>query len=224
MAAEGTGNRHLFEELDDPPDSRSIERDIMDSGYRLVAGVDEVGRGPLAGPVVAAAVILDDGREYPSVGDSKKMGPDQRERAFRLIMSGATAVGLGLVSQQDIDQSNILKASLEAMARAVDRLAPRPDFLLVDGKFRAPVDMPQRTLVKGDARSLSVGAASIVAKVIRDRIMIAYDLRYPGYGFASHKGYGTKTHLQALARLGPCPLHRMSFKGCRPPEESEKLI
>jgi ribonuclease HII len=218
LATDNTGP-YLFEDFNDQDDSLAIERGLIESGYKMVAGVDEAGRGPLAGPVVAAAVILDMTRDYPLVGDSKKMGPDQRERAFRLIMFRARAVGLGLVSSEDIDRTNILKASLSAMKKAVEQLDPRPDFVLVDGNFKAPLKTPQKALVKGDSRSLSVGAASIVAKVIRDRLMTAYDLTYPGYDFAAHKGYGTKKHLTAISLLGPCPLHRKSFKGIKPEKE-----
>ena len=215
------GSMSLFEDLAAPERPWEIERELKSCGYCAVAGVDEVGRGPLAGPVLAAAVILDHDFDYPGVGDSKKMTPKGREQAFWLILKRARAIGLGLASQEEIDRMNILKASLEAMARAIRDLESRPDYILVDGNCNVPLDLPQRTLARGDSRCLSIGAASIVAKVIRDRMMTAYDSVYPGYGFASHKGYGTKEHLAALARQGPCRLHRMTFKRVRPGGECE---
>lgn len=192
-----------------------LENGLRGPGHSLIAGVDEAGRGPLAGPVVAAAVILDEKLEYPGVGDSKKISPAGREKAFRLIQDRARAVGLGLVGQREIDRINILQASLKAMAQAVSRLDPGPDYIIVDGPMTLPLSLPQKAVPHGDSLSLSIGAASIVAKVIRDRMMAAFDRRYPKYGFASHKGYATRAHLEALARHGPCPLHRMSFKRVR---------
>ncbi|MDY6850983.1 MAG: ribonuclease HII [Thermodesulfobacteriota bacterium] len=192
-----------------------MENGLRGPGHSLIAGVDEAGRGPLAGPVVAAAVILDEKLEYPGVGDSKKISPAGREKAFRLIQDRARAVGLGLVGQREIDRINILQASLKAMAQAVSRLDPGPDYIIVDGPMTLPLSLPQKAVPHGDSLSLSIGAASIVAKVIRDRMMAAFDRRYPKYGFASHKGYATRAHLEALARHGPCPLHRMSFKRVR---------
>jgi ribonuclease HII len=184
-------------------------------GYRAVAGVDEAGRGPLAGPVVAAAVVLPQAFELPGLDDSKKLSAAERERLFRLIRRQAAAVGLGIVTAAEIDEINILQATLQAMALAVRRLRVSPDFLLVDGITPVPLPLPQQTLKQGDARSVSIAAASIVAKVVRDRMMVAYERRFPGYGFARHKGYGSAEHLVAIARLGPCPLHRRTFRGVR---------
>ena len=215
------GSLPLFDDLASSERTWEIERELKNRGFLSIAGVDEVGRGPLAGPVLAAAVILDDSFDYSGVGDSKKMTPKGREKAFWLIVKRARAIGLGLASQGEIDRMNILKASLEAMVRAIRGLGTPPDFILVDGNFPVPLDLPQRALPRGDSRSLSIGAASIVAKVIRDRMMLAYDKIYPVYGFASHKGYGTKAHLEALALHGPCGLHRLSFKRVKPGGESE---
>jgi len=192
------------------PEDRSKER-----GFNLIAGVDEAGRGPLAGPVVAAAVILDDRFEYPGVGDSKTMTENQRESAFWLILRQAKTVSYGLADQTEIDRFNILQATLKAMMQAVSGLDPSPDYLLIDGIVPLPLDMPQRALPHGDSLSLSIGAASIVAKVVRDRLMVGYDRLYPAYGFASHKGYATRRHLDALAKCGPCPLHRLTFARVR---------
>ncbi len=208
-------NLSLFAELD-PEQDLTPEGGLFKQGYTRIAGVDEAGRGPLAGPVVAAAVILDDACEYPGVTDSKKMTPAQREQAFWLILKQASAVALGMVGQKEIDRINILRASVKAMAQAVSDLTPAPDFVLVDGTVELPVDPPQKTLIHGDYLSLSIGAASIVAKVIRDRLMKGYDRIYPKYGFASHKGYATKGHLEALTRHGPCFIHRFTFARVRP--------
>jgi ribonuclease HII len=208
-------NLSLFEELD-PEQGLTPEGGLFKQGYTRIAGVDEAGRGPLAGPVVAAAVILDDACEYPGVTDSKKMTPAQREQAFWLILKKASAVALGMVGQKEIDRINILRASVKAMAQAVSDLTPVPDFVLVDGTVELPVDLLQKTLVHGDYLSQSIGAASIVAKVTRDRLMKGYDRIYPKYGFASHKGYATKGHLEALTRHGPCSLHRFTFARVRP--------
>ncbi len=182
-------------------------------GYRAPAGVDEAGRGPLAGPVVAAAVILPAGFSHPSIRDSKALSPAARERAFALIEDAAVAVAVASASPEEIDAINILQASLLAMRRSVDGLSHPPDFLYVDGRFPVPCLLPQEPLVRGDARCLSVAAASILAKVTRDRLMRDLDRLYPGYGFSAHKGYPTPEHYAALARLGPCPVHRMTFRG-----------
>ena len=184
-------------------------------GYRFVAGIDEAGRGPLAGPVVAAAVILPDCFDLPGLTDSKKLSEKQRDRLFPLIRTQALAIGVGFSSPAEIDRVNILQATLRAMSLAVERLRQAADFLLVDGISAVPLALPQQTLKKGDSRSLSIAAASVIAKVVRDRVIVAYDRRFPGYGFAGHKGYGSRDHLEAIARLGPSPLHRCSFGGVR---------
>ena len=184
-----------------------------------MAGVDEAGRGPLAGPVVAAAVILPETFDLPGLNDSKKLSVAHRERLFPLIRTQARAIGLGIVSPAEIDAGNILDATLRGMSLAIRRLRVAADFLLVDGTIPVPLPIPYKTLRQGDSRSLSVAAASIVAKVIRDRMMCAYDRRFPGYDFARHKGYGSARHLAALERLGPCPIHRLSFARVKPPME-----
>ena len=183
------------------------------AGYGLIAGVDEAGRGPLAGPVVAAAVILPQGKDLAGVRDSKKMTPRAREEAFSLIQNEALASAIGVVSQKDIDESNILKASLEAMRLAIVALDPQPEFLLVDGIHSVSLPIPGRCLKKGDQLSRTISAASVLAKVYRDRIMLAYHETYPVYGFDRNKGYGTAYHLKALRQYGPSPLHRLTFKG-----------
>lgn len=192
-------------------------------GFRTIAGVDEAGRGPLAGPVVAAAVVLPPGFFRPEIRDSKALSPKAREKAFRLVTSHALAFAVAQSSAEEIDRTNILQASLLAMRRAVENLSPLPDFLYVDGNVPIPPagDAPwatirQESLVSGDARCVSVMAASILAKVSRDRLMLEYDRTYPGYGFASHKGYPTKAHLAALRTLGPSPIHRRTFRGVVP--------
>ena len=190
-----------------------FETSAWDSGYRLVAGIDEAGRGPLAGPVVAAAVILPPGERMEGVTDSKQMSPRARIEAFEAVTSRAVAVAVGVASERYIDTHNILRATLEAMRRAVCALNPRPDFLLVDGISRVPLPTNQLCIKKGDRLSRSISAASVVAKVYRDRIMEAYHRRFPDYGFDVHKGYGTALHLQALRRVGPCTVHRTTFKG-----------
>ncbi|MFA5516385.1 MAG: ribonuclease HII [Desulfuromonadales bacterium] len=188
-----------------------FEMQARRNGFRAIAGIDEAGRGPLAGPVVAAAVILPEAFDLPGLTDSKQLTAVHRERLFRLIRHQALAVGVGIVSPAEVDALNILQATLLGMAQAVSRLKIAPDFLLVDGNQPAPLPLRQQTLIKGDARSLSVAAASVIAKVVRDRMMAGYDRRFPGYGFAGHKGYGSAVHLEALHRLGPCALHRRTF-------------
>lgn len=184
-------------------------------GYAVIAGIDEAGRGPLAGPVVAAAVVLPAGMDLPEVDDSKKLSPAKREELYDLIMASALAVGVGCSDPATIDRINILQATLAAMKTAVSNLAVQPDCLLIDGISKIHVSIPQRTIKKGDGTSLSIAAASIVAKVHRDRMMTDYDADYPQYGFAGHKGYGCVEHLKAIAEHGPCPIHRLSFSGVK---------
>lgn len=181
----------------------------------MIAGVDEAGRGPLAGPVVAAAVMIPEGTSVEGVRDSKKMTAKARERAFYEILDAAISVSIGVVSHGFIDQFNILKAALEAMKQAVLALEPAPDFLLVDGIQRVPVSMPQTPLKKGDQISHSISAASVMAKVYRDRIMRVYHGQFPEYGFLNNKGYGTAQHLRAIKEHGPCPIHRRTFRGVK---------
>ncbi len=184
-------------------------------GHRIIAGIDEAGRGPLAGPVVSAAVILPPGAVLPGIDDSKKLTPARRSRLYGRLYDAAVAIGIGIVDVDEIDRVNILQATLRAMAMAVANLAPRPDCLLIDGIFTIAADLPQEAIKKGDARSISIAAASIVAKVTRDRIMGEVDALYPEFGFARHKGYPTQPHRAAIARHGCCPLHRRTFKGVR---------
>lgn len=181
------------------------------SDYSYICGVDEVGRGPLAGPVVAGAVILPKDCRILYINDSKKLSAKKREELSAEIQEKALAVGIGLSTQDRIDEINILQATYEAMRKAIASLSVEPSLLLNDAVTIPAVGIPQVAIVKGDARSISIGAASIVAKVYRDRMMEEYDKMYPGYGFASNKGYGSKEHIEALHRMGPCPLHRRSF-------------
>jgi len=192
-----------------------FEEQAKAKGFKAIAGIDEAGRGPLAGPVVAAAVILSDDFELPGLTDSKKLSQRQRERFYPVIRRQARAVGIGVATAEEIDQMNILQATLKAMQRAVGRLQQQPDHLLIDGITPLPGQISQQTLKKGDSRSLSVAAASVVAKVVRDRIMCSLDKQHPGYGFAQHKGYGTAQHRSAIAELKPSRHHRASFAGVR---------
>ena len=208
-------NLSLFPESDYSRDLDTLffESLVRKAGYRVIAGVDEAGRGPLAGPVVAAAVILPEGVVLDGVRDSKEMTESARERAFPLIHEKALSVSVGVVSADDIDRTNILKASLEAMKRAILSLDPRPEFCLVDGIHPVPVPIPYRCLKKGDRRSHSISAASIVAKVYRDRIMCSFHEKFPVYGFSENKGYGTAQHLAAIREHGACAIHRTTFRG-----------
>ena len=185
------------------------EREYDSEG--LIAGVDEAGRGPLAGPVVAAAVILHPGAEILGINDSKKLSEKMLETLYPEILDKAMAVGIGIVSAARIDEINILQATYEAMRKAVEGLCFSPDLLLVDAVTIPGLAVKQVPIIKGDAKSLSIGAASIVAKVTRDRLMRELDAIYPQYGFEGHKGYGTAAHIAALKEFGPCPVHRRSF-------------
>jgi ribonuclease HII len=187
----------------------SFEREAIAQGL-IPCGIDEAGRGPWAGPVVAAAVVLDATRIPVGLNDSKKLTEAKREALFSPIMAVAR-VGVGIVDAARIDETNILAATLEAMALAVAQLSPSPTLALVDGNRSPKLPIPVRTIVGGDAKCLSIAAASIIAKVTRDRIMCELDLKFPGYEFSRHKGYGTAAHHATLQRLGPCPIHRMSF-------------
>ncbi len=189
-----------------------LERAYHDRGLALVAGVDEAGRGPLAGPVLAAAVIFPKTCDHPGARDSKQLTPERREELFGEIQRRALAVGVGRAEHDEIDRVNIYQASLAAMYRAVEALPVAPQAVLVDGPMVLRLAVPQEAVIGGDSRCLSIAAASIIAKVTRDRLMVDYDRRYPGYGFARHKGYPTTEHLQALRLLGPCPIHRRSFR------------
>ncbi|HOO37176.1 MAG TPA: ribonuclease HII [Deltaproteobacteria bacterium] len=193
----------------------ALEEDLIRKGHWPVCGVDEAGRGPLAGPVVAAAVIIDPAHELRLVvKDSKKLSPAKREKIYeRLISSQEIQIGVSMVDAATIDEMNILKATLKAMTDAVSKLADNPLYALVDGNIAPPLPCRCIPVIKGDQFEPSISAASIVAKVVRDRLMDQMDVRYPGYGFAKHKGYPTKSHYEAIRSLGVCPIHRRSFKG-----------
>ncbi|ETW96001.1 MAG: ribonuclease HII [Candidatus Entotheonella factor] len=197
-----------------------FERDARQEGYARVAGVDEAGRGPLAGPVVAAAVVLPDDGAVEGLQDSKRLTARQRERVYAAILRDALDYGIGMVSNTEIDRLNILQATREAMRRALAELQQRPDLALIDGNQKIDSGVTERTIVRGDARCASVAAASVVAKVSRDRLMTAYAARFPGYGFEQHKGYPTRAHYERLRVLGPCAIHRLSFRGVAVPRES----
>lgn len=196
-------------------DSFSFERELFRQGYKIVAGTDEAGRGPLAGPVVAACVVLPTGCDFKQFRDSKQTSATERQRLSGLLQEIGADIGIGYGTVQEIDRINILQASLLAMKKSLEDLSAKPDFLLVDGKFPIPLFIPQKSLVKGENRSASIAAASIVAKVERDRLMAEYHEKYPQYGFARHKGYPTAEHRRLLAEHGPCKIHRRTFKGVR---------
>lgn len=194
-------------------DMLAYEKKLWGEGWEMLAGVDEVGRGPLAGPVVAACVILPRDVVLPGVDDSKRLTRMKRDKLFEQIMHDALEVGIGIVREKTIDRLNILNASLKAMWTAVKKLKTSPQFVLVDGNQKIPnLPFPQMPIVKGDSKSISIASASIVAKVTRDKIMHNYHSKYPQFCFADNKGYGTKLHLAALKEFGPCKIHRRSFK------------
>ena len=192
-----------------------LEGQCYKAGYRNIAGIDEAGRGPLAGPVVAAAVIFPKGWIDAEITDSKRLSSKRREELYGKIISNSRSVGVGVVDQGEIDRTNILQATLKAMKMAIGKLSPLPDYLLVDGIHGIPIRIPQRLIKRGDTISISIAAASIVAKVTRDRMMIEHHERYPQYNFAKHKGYGTREHLEAIRKFGYCQLHRMTFRGVK---------
>ncbi|MBE3577382.1 MAG: ribonuclease HII [Limnochordales bacterium] len=199
------------------------ERELQSEGYRVIAGVDEAGRGPLAGPVVAAAVIFPPGVMLPGIRDSKTLTPARRKQLYDLICRKALACAVGVVSNEIIDECNILQATMLAMRQAVEALPVVPDFCLVDGNRLPELPCPGEAVVDADATCFVVACAGIVAKVYRDRLMEELDRRYPGYGLASHKGYATAAHLEAIRQLGPSPVHRISFKGVREVAEQSSL-
>jgi len=192
----------------------SFEMTHIKAGKKCIAGVDEAGRGPWAGPVVAAAVILDRKNIPEGLNDSKKLSPVRRDELFDQIVANAQ-YGVGIVQADEIDRINILQATMKAMAKALAALPQHPDVALIDGTKAPQINCASETIKRGDGRSLSIAAASIIAKVTRDELMIALDQKYPVYGFARHKGYGTAIHAQALAEFGPCPAHRKSFAPIR---------
>lgn len=215
-----------------------FELEARRCGYRRVAGLDEAGRGPLAGPVVASAVVLPTRCRLIGCDDSKQLSESQRERLYHVIIKRAVGIGIGSATEQEIDRLNILEATRLAMHRAVAGLSPQPDCLLIDAISLLGCAIPIRSIIKGDALCLSVAAASIVAKVTRDRLMAEYHRLYPRYNFLSHKGYSTEEHLQQLATHGPCPIHRRTFEpvaqavaqlrvpkpAVSPPRESRRTI
>jgi len=194
---------------------RQFEDEAESSGYKLIAGIDEAGRGPLAGPVVSACVVLPPGFSHPDIDDSKKLSFKKRVFLYSKITECALFVAIGIADTPEIERDNILKASLNSMKRSVENLLVKPDFLLIDGKFEIDSDIPQKAVIKGDSKSVSIAAASIIAKVERDRLMVKFDQLYPEYGFARHKGYPTKAHKQAILDHGITPIHRKTFKGVK---------
>ena len=192
-----------------------FEKKATADGYQKIAGIDEAGRGPLAGPVVSAAVILPKNFSVADVVDSKKLTIKKRARLYEEIYTHAVSVGVGIVDSVEIDRINILQASLLAMSIAAENLRPQPECLLIDGIFSISSELPQRPIVKGDALSVSIAAASIVAKVTRDRLMEEYHNYYPQFGFFQHKGYPTRAHKEAIRKFGYCPIHRQTFRGVK---------
>lgn len=189
----------------------SFELAARDAGYRHVCGIDEAGRGPLSGPVVAAACVLEPGTEIPGLNDSKKLTPKKRDLLYDLVIERATDFAIGFATPEEIDSINILNATMLAMRRAIAALKEPADYALVDGNCIRDYPIPARAIIKGDSLSMSVAAASILAKVTRDRLCLEDDRQYPLYGFAKHKGYGTAEHIAALRTYGPCPIHRKTF-------------
>lgn len=188
-----------------------IENGLKEKGFKYIAGVDEAGRGPLAGPVYAAAVILPDGAEIPGINDSKKLTPKKREELFDKITDIAISYAIYSVDEKEIDEINILNATHKAMNGAVDALTQKPDYVIIDGNSIKGMEIAHETVVKGDAKSISIAAASILAKVARDRYIDKMGEVYPEYGFENHKGYGTKAHTDAILKYGMCPIHRRTF-------------
>lgn len=190
----------------------TIEHELLQSGISSLCGVDEAGRGPLAGPVCTAAVILPHGLEISGLNDSKKLTDKKRDELFDIIIANAVSYGIAFASVEEIDEHNILGATFIAMNRAIAQLKPAPELALIDGNQTRGIDYNCRSIVGGDAKCASIAAASILAKVTRDRLMLEYGEKYPQYGFAKHKGYGTKEHYAALHEFGPCEIHRKSFR------------
>lgn len=201
-------NKNEIERLDN---MLKYENEAYEKGYKFVCGVDEAGRGPLCGPVVAAAVILSKDAHLEGVNDSKKLSEKKRENLYDEIMTNAVAVGIGMSDVDVIEKINILGATKEAMKEAINNLSIRPDYVLIDGNQDINIDIDRQTVISGDALSESIAAASIIAKVTRDRMLREYDKAYPEYGFAKHKGYGTKAHIEAIKEHGLTPIHRPSF-------------
>lgn len=199
------------EEIERLKEMLKIEDSLYSEGYEYICGIDEAGRGPLCGPVVAAAVILPKDKYIEGVNDSKKLSPKKREKLYDDIKKEAISVGIGIVDVDIIEEINILNATKLAMIKAVKDLKIKPDYLLIDGNQLIDIDIEKQTVVSGDAKSESIAAASIIAKVTRDRMLVNFDKLYPEYGFAKHKGYGTKIHIEAIKKYGLTPIHRKSF-------------
>lgn len=199
------------EEIERLKEMLKIEDSLYSEGYEYICGIDEAGRGPLCGPVVAAAVILPKDKYIEGVNDSKKLSPKKREKLYDDIKKEAISVGIGIVDVDIIEEINILNATKLAMIKAIKDLKIKPDYLLIDGNQLIDIDIEKQTVVSGDAKSESIAAASIIAKVTRDRMLINFDKLYPEYGFAKHKGYGTKIHIEAIKKYGLTPIHRKSF-------------
>ena len=187
------------------------EKGLYERGYEYICGIDEAGRGPLCGPVVAAAVILKKGDKIEGVNDSKKLSEKKREQVYELIKQRAVAYSVGIVDEKTIDEINILEATRLAMKKAVEGLSTKAEYALVDAEKKVPIDIPYTPIIKGDALSESIAAASIIAKVTRDHMVLELDKKYPEYNFAKNKGYGTKEHTEAIKKYGLCPAHRKSF-------------
>jgi ribonuclease HII len=195
-----------------PRDLYQIENAVREKGYLNIVGLDEAGRGPLAGPVVAAGVSLPQGMKITNLNDSKKVSAVNREKLYNILLNiPKIKIGLAIVSPEDIDRINILKATHLAMKQAIENMGIIPDIILVDGRPVPGLPVKSLNIIKGDAKCACIAAASIIAKVSRDRMMVEFDSQFPGYGFKNHKGYGTKEHLESLNRLGPCSIHRKSF-------------
>lgn len=190
----------------------AYEQKLWNAGKKLVVGIDEAGRGPLAGPVVAAAVVFPENIFIPGINDSKKLSPLKRAKLFESIHETAVAIGVGACDELVIDEINILQATYRAMKQAIANLAIQPEHVLVDGRLIPDLNLPQTAIIRGDAKCFSIAAASIIAKVTRDRMMIEYDRQFPQYGFAQHKGYPTRKHIQAIFKHGFCAIHRTTFK------------
>ncbi len=211
-AALEKGRKRLLAYEKEVARSRALQKyELEYAAYQCICGIDEAGRGPLAGPVVAGAVVLQKDCDILYINDSKKLSEKKREGLYDIIMDRAVAVGIGYSTPERIDEINILQATYEAMREAIAGLGTTPDLLLNDAVTIPQVDIRQVPIIKGDAKSISIGAASIIAKVTRDRLMVRYDEIYPEYGFASNKGYGARAHIEALRKYGPCPIHRKSF-------------
>ena len=191
---------------------KEIEKDLYEKGFKNICGIDEAGRGPLAGPVVVAGVIMPKDSMIEGVNDSKKVSEKKREELYEIITKEAISYGIGIIDQKEIDRINILNATKEGLTMAVKELNPRPDLIIVDALTKIDTDgIPYQSIIKGDAKCYSISAASIIAKVTRDRLMVEYDSLYPGYGFAKNMGYGTAEHIDALKKIGPCAIHRRTF-------------